>query len=396
MLSWVAEAVQVDISAGLAIGLLALIAVLPEYAVDFVFTIQGGEDFAAYGPSCVAPDAPPGTESSCGLALANMTGANRILVGVGWSMVVLLAAWRVHRNRIQEGSTRSARAPKDTSVALNRTDAVPLTFLAVATLYSLTLPLRQSITFVDTAILVGIFVLYTIRVARAPAGDPDLAGASAWIGEMPKTRRRLTCGGLFAFAAIVILLVAENFAHALVSTGTSLGVSQFLLVQWVAPLASEAPELLVAGLYAWRLKTTDALATLISSKVNQWTLLVGTLPIVFAIASKSASGLPIDALQREELLLTAAQSLFAVSLLLSLSITVRGALSLLGLFMAQFVLATVLPESVQGIELLVLSGVYLLLAVVNFVRQRDQLVVLVRDGVRTPYRDLADQRNASE
>jgi cation:H+ antiporter len=37
LLSWAAEVAQLDISAGLAIAVLALIAVLPEYAVDFVF-----------------------------------------------------------------------------------------------------------------------------------------------------------------------------------------------------------------------------------------------------------------------------------------------------------------------------------------------------------------------
>jgi cation:H+ antiporter len=87
------------------------------------------------------------------------------------------------------------------------------------------------------------------------------------------------------FAAAVILLFAEHFAEALVLSGEALGVSEFLLVQWIAPLASEAPELLIAGLYAWRLNTSAGLGTLVSSKVNQWTLLVGTLPIVFSIAA---------------------------------------------------------------------------------------------------------------
>ncbi|MCP2271237.1 cation:H+ antiporter [Actinokineospora diospyrosa] len=380
VLSWVAEAVQVDISPGLAITVLALIAVLPEYAVDFVFAYEGGHAFAEHGPACV----PPGStdESSCGLALANMTGANRILVGVGWAAVVLLAAWRIRRN----GQDK----PRKAGVTLERTDAVPLAFLGVATLYSLTLPLRHSITLIDAIVLVGIFILYAVRVAKAPPGDPDLEGVAKVLGEQPKVRRRLACAGLFAFAAAVILLVAENFAHALVETGTQVGISQFFLVQWLAPLASEAPELLVACLYAWRLKTTDALATLVSSKVNQWTLLVGTLPIVFAVASGSTSGLPIDAAQREELLLTAAQSLFAVSLLLSLTITVRGALVLFGLFVAQFVLAGVLPESVKGVELVALSIAYLGAAVVVTVRSRRDLITLARDGFRTPYRDLAD------
>jgi len=42
ILSWGAEAAQIDISAGLAVALLALIAVLPEYAVDFVFATRPG------------------------------------------------------------------------------------------------------------------------------------------------------------------------------------------------------------------------------------------------------------------------------------------------------------------------------------------------------------------
>jgi cation:H+ antiporter len=42
LLSWAAEVAQIDIAAGLALALLALIAVLPEYAVDFVFAWKAG------------------------------------------------------------------------------------------------------------------------------------------------------------------------------------------------------------------------------------------------------------------------------------------------------------------------------------------------------------------
>ncbi len=391
MLSWAAEAAQVDISAGLAIALLALVAVLPEYAVDFVFTIQGGNAYAQHGPTCL----PPGStqQSPCGLALANMTGANRILVGIGWALVVLLAAIRLRRDtrrgREAHGDGGTTRGTGRTvRVRLQRTDSVPLAFLLLATVYSLTLPLRVSITLVDLVVLVGIFVAYSVRVARAPAEDPELIGPSAWIGAMDGAPRRSWYVALFVVAAAVILLSAEHFADALVETGSEFGISQFFLVQWLAPLASEAPELLVAGLYAWRLKTTDALATLVSSKVNQWTLLVGTLPLVFALAAGSLHGLPIDAQQREELLLTAAQSLFAVALLVTLTITVRGALALVVLFAAQFVLDAVLNGVAQDLELLVLSGVYVLGAIVLFVRQRADLGELLNDGLRTPYSKL--------
>ena len=49
ILSWAAEVIQMDIAAGLALALLALIAILPEYAVDFVLTARAGQEFAETG-----------------------------------------------------------------------------------------------------------------------------------------------------------------------------------------------------------------------------------------------------------------------------------------------------------------------------------------------------------
>jgi cation:H+ antiporter len=382
ILAWAAEAAQVDVSAGLAVAVLALIAVLPEYAVDFVFTARGGEAVATYGPSC----RPPGTDTSdCSLALANMTGANRILVGVGWAVVVLIA-WRRMRARGDSPATA-------TRIVLGRPDSVAIAFLTLASLYCLVLPFKRTLTLADTVVLLAIFVAYSWRVSRAPAGEPDLVGPAAWVGGLPRRPRRLLVVAMFAAAAAVILLTAEHFAEALVATGAEFGISEFLLVQWLAPLASEAPELLVAGLYAWRLHTTEALGALVSSKVNQWTLLVGTLPIVFAVASGGRSGLPVEATQRDELLLTAAQSLLAVSLLLGRILTVRAALLLLGLFLAQFALSVVVPASWRGRELVILSVVYLVLAAATVARNRRFVLRLFRDGLVTPYRDLgADPR----
>ena len=312
ILSWAAEVAQLDVSAGLAIALLAFIAVLPEYAVDLVFAFKAGHAVAAYGAACRPPDGIG--ESPCSLALANMTGANRLLIGIGWSMVVFVAWFRAR-----------GRNQRLTGVVLDRSHAIELAFLALATAYSLTLPLKTTITLIDAAVLVGIFVLYTIRIASAPAEEPHLVGPARYLGTFADGPRRVVVGGLFLFAALLILLVAEPFAESLVGTGRELNVSEFLLVQWLAPLASEAPELLVAGLYAWRLNTNAGLGTLVSSKVNQWTLLVGTLPIVFAAASGTLRVLPVETRQREELLLTAAQSVFAVATLASLSISLREA-----------------------------------------------------------------------
>src|SRR3954447_19043803 len=95
LLSWAAEAAQLDISAGLAIAVLAFIAVLPEYAVDLVFARNGGNAYEKYGEAC--KEAGSNAESACSLALANMTGSNRLLIGVGWSLVVFIAWWRWRR-----------------------------------------------------------------------------------------------------------------------------------------------------------------------------------------------------------------------------------------------------------------------------------------------------------
>jgi cation:H+ antiporter len=383
VLSWAAEVAQLDIAAGLALAVLALIAVLPEYAVDFVFAWQGGHSVALYGPSC--PSAEAGLASPCSLALANMTGANRLLIGIGWSSVVFIAWYRSRRPRRD-----AAPAQPMSEIVLARTHAVEIAFLLVATAYSLTLPLKHSITLIDSAVLIGVFALYMIRLSRAPAEEPHLVGPARWIGTFRTRPRRITVVALFVWAAFVIVLCAEPFAHALVSAGRDYGISEFFLVQWLAPLASEAPEFIVAGLFAWRLQTDAALGALVSSKVNQWTLLVGSLPIVFAIASRSLHGLPIAGDQRLELLLTAAQSLFAVALIANLRMSVREAWWIFGLFFVQFLVSVFAGERHHDQVLIATSAVYLVVGAWLLIQHRSAVARLVRDGFRAPYDELTD------
>src|SRR5437764_7586820 len=187
LLSWAAEAAQLDISAGLAIAVLAFIAVLPEYAVDVVFAGKAGAAVAAHGASCVPPGS---TEASpCSLALANMTGSNRLLIGIGWSMVVFVAWWQWRR-----------RGQRRNEIRLERSHSVELAFLALATIYSLALPLRRTISLLDAVVLVSIFAAYTWRIARAPAEEPHLVGPARYIGRFSRTRRRATVGAMLAFS----------------------------------------------------------------------------------------------------------------------------------------------------------------------------------------------------
>ena len=368
LLAWGAEVLQLDVSRGLALAVLALIAVLPEYAVDFTFTYKAGSRPHKFAP----------------LALANMTGGNRLLIGVGWAVVVLIAARRIRSIARQEGHD----GPVDTDVHLDRAAAVEIVFLAMATLYSLTLCLKHRLTIFDAVILIALYLAYAVRISRAPATKPELVGPALLLGRLRTRTRRLAVGATLGYAALVIFLSAEPFAVSLVQTGRTFGISTFLLVQWLAPLASEAPELIVAGLFAWRLNTNAGLGTLVSSKVNQWTLLVGTLPIVFVVAGGVGRGLPLDSLQREELFLTAAQSAFAVAVLASRSINVREALALFGLFISQFVVGALLPAGLHHWERIGVGVIYLVLAAVMLVIQRRSIRPLVRDGLFLPVTDL--------
>ena len=133
---------------------------------------------------------------------------------------------------------------------------------------------------------------------------------------------------MFVFAAAVILLCAERFAHALVATGRDVGISEFFLVQWLAPLASEAPELLIARPVRVAAEhergPRDARLARRSTSGRCWSARCRS-------SSRSRAGglhgLPIDGAAARELFLTAAQSFFAVAILSNLSISVREAWS---------------------------------------------------------------------
>jgi cation:H+ antiporter len=315
VLSWAAELVQMDVSQALALALLALIAVLPEYAVDAVFAFQAGRDPVV---------------AQAGYAVANMTGANRLLIGLGWSSIVLVAWWR-----------RGAR-----SVVLERGQALEMSVLLAATVYALLIPFKGEINVLDTVVLLALFGAYTWATARAPAEEPELAGPAATLGRLPKLSRRGITAAMGVFAAYVIFISAEPFAHGLVESGRAFGIDEFLLVQWLAPLASEAPEFIVAMLFVWRGQAAAGMRTLVSSKVNQWTLLIATLPLVFSLGAGTLAGMPLVVRQQHELWLTAAQSLFAVVLISDFAMRRWEALALLVPFAAQLAL----PPTIGGVD----------------------------------------------
>ncbi|MBI4287191.1 MAG: sodium:calcium antiporter [Chloroflexi bacterium] len=304
LLAWAAEAAQKEISQALALAFLALIAVLPEYAVDLYFATAAARDpqYAHY-------------------AVANMTGANRLLIGVGWAAIVLLFWLRTRRRTVE----------------LEPTQTTELSYLIVAAAYAFFIPFKGSISLVDTAVLVTLFGFYLWSGYKAGAEEFEPEGPAATICSLPKAWRRVVTIMLFLFPAVVILSSAERFAEGLVHSGKNLGIDEFVLVQWVAPLASEAPEMIAVAIFALKGNGAAALGALVSSKVNQWTLLIGTLPIAYSIALGRIGALPLDGRQMEEVFLTAAQTAFAIALISRLKLTVRGAVALFVLFASQLV-----------------------------------------------------------
>lgn len=335
LLSWATELAERDIPQALAILVLALVSVLPEYAVDLHFAWTAGKD-PSYAP----------------YAVANMTGANRLLIGLGWAVVVLIYCWRARTDEL----------------VIHRRQKLEIRFLLWATAYSFLIPLTGTVNLIDAGVLLAIFFLYAWAAMGSESEEVELAGPPALIDrEFDDGGRRTWAVALFAFAAWGIFISAEPFAESLVMIGRSRAVDEFLLVQWVAPLASESPEFLIATLFAMRMRGSVGIGALISSKVNQWTLLVGAIPIAFSISSGGLHGLPLDARQTEELILTSTQSLLAAILICDLRFSRPEAVGLALLFGGQFLFTS---TEVRYLFIAVYLAVALLLLACSSERRR--------------------------
>ncbi|MGA7055068.1 MAG: sodium:proton exchanger, partial [Mycobacterium sp.] len=207
LLAWAAEAAQIDVSGGLAIAVLAVIAVLPEYAVDLYYAYVSGHvpEYTQY-------------------AAANMTGSNRLLMGLGWPVVVLVGI--VVARKLGTG--------KATGLALEPGNRLEIGFLLIAGLAAFLIPATGHIHLVLGVALLAWFGFYLYKLSHGDVEEPDLVGTAAALGHLPNRSRQITVVGLFTMSCVVILLCAAPFADNLVAAGTELGIDRFLLVQWLA------------------------------------------------------------------------------------------------------------------------------------------------------------------
>ncbi|NBW73018.1 MAG: sodium:proton exchanger [Microbacteriaceae bacterium] len=354
VLGWIGEAAELDLSGGLAVGILALVAILPEYVVSIYFSWASGTD----------PEMVP-------LATANLTGANRIVQGFGWPVVALIGYFSIRAIRARRKGHQTEFAIK-----LESDSRADLGFLIFASVVMLFVPLIASMHLLVGILLVVIYVVYLWRISGSSREEPELEGTAAHVGALPKLVRRIFIAVLLVLSATVIFLSAHPFADSLTGAGESLGIDKYILVQWLAPLASEAPEFTLAFLFAARGKAGAALAILISSKLNQWTLLAGSMPIAYVVGGGANAALPIDHRGAEELWLTTAQTLLGVAILLTLRWGVSASVLMLGLF-----LVSVVPDETFRNEL---GFVHLAIALVYFYINREKIVPTLKAPFRKP------------
>jgi len=327
LVAWGAEAAQFMMSQGLALAILAWLQTLPEFAVEAV----------------IAWDAGRNPERSH-LAIANLTGAIRLLLGLGWPMIYFVFAYF--------GRRRGEQAP---AIKLNPEHATEIVGLLPPLLYFIVIVIKQSINWIDAVVLLSLYVAYLWALLRLPPHEVEqLAEApkvSQWAYRQRGWRRQAAIGGLLAAGGFLLYVTAHPFLESMIALAAMLGVSQFVLVQWVAPFLSEFPEKVSAFLWARRVTHAPmALMNMVSSNINQWTVLAAMIPLVYGYSHYHHTGtwapFHFDAEQRLEIVLTLLQTALGIVVLANMEFDWFDASALFVLWLVQF-LAPHLREEVS-------------------------------------------------
>ena len=325
LIAWGAEAAQFLISQGLALAILAWLQTLPEFAVEAVIAWDAGRE-----------------PERAHLAIANLTGAIRLLLGLGWPMIYFVFAIS---GRTRAAGAAQHAAPLLPAIRLEREHALEIVGLVPPLLYFGVILLKQSLSWVDAVVLLALYVVYLWFLFRnAPRGAEHVADAPAvsrWAYRQPGWRRPLAIAGLLGGGGALLYVTAHPFLESMLAVAGLLGVSQFVLVQWVAPFLSEFPEKVSAFYWARRVSRAPmALMNMVSSNINQWTVLAAMIPIVYGYSSLRHHGVWLDfhfdGPQRLEILLTLLQSGLAMMVLANMEFDWRDATVLFVLWLVQF------------------------------------------------------------
>ena len=318
LVAWGAEAAQFLISQGLALAILAWLQTLPEFAVEAVIAWEAGRN-----------------PERAHLAVANLTGAIRLLLGLGWPMIYFVFAW----------SARRRGDPAHAPIKLQREHAIEVIGLIPPLLYFVVIVWKQTISWLDAVVLLALYVVYLLVLLRNPPHSVeelgDAAVVSRWAYRQRGWRQKAAIGALFAGGGFLLYVTAHPFLESMLAVAGLLGVSQFVLVQWVAPFLSEFPEKVSAFLWARRVTHAPmALMNMVSSNINQWTVLAAMIPLVYGYSHYHHTGtwadFRFDAAQRLEIILTLLQTGLGVVLLANMEFDWFDATALFVLWAVQF------------------------------------------------------------
>ena len=390
LLAWAAETAEKDVPRAFALAVLAVLAVAPEYAVGALYAWSAGAKGATVGqcanlsPEVIDRGATTLAKGchDANIAVANMTGANRLLIGIGWASIAVFSVLRAAQTGDPAVEHRSGWL-RD-RVRLDKDIATEIAFLFLATLWAFFVPLNGGIDALDMLVLVGLYISYIGIVLKADIEtEEEHIGVPGYLQEYRRKLRIPVVIGLFLFAGAMILTAVEPFATGLEHLGESIGIPSFFMIQWFAPLASESPELIVVAVLVWKVRSTAGFNTLISSKLNQWTLLIGTFALVYSLSLGQYGTLPFHAEQAAEIWVTAAQSFFAIAILVDFAISIREAVALFALFVTQVAIEFIFLKVWQPFPdpkfelLIVYTVIYLVLGLALFVRRRHRLRRLI-------------------
>ena len=351
LIAWAAEASESSISRGLALAIVAIVQTIPEYFVEGTIAWKAGKD-----PSWLHN------------VIANFTGANRLLTGFGWPLILLTLIVQRRRNGQQGAST----------IALRKEQSIEVVFMLGASLYYVWVLIEQELTLFDAIVWAGIFVAYMWMLARLPRGkegpEEPLLGPSLAIVQIKSTRKKTgAILGLFLFAGLTFVLITDSFVTSIQNLAQMFLVgllgsgAVFFTIQWIAPVLSEFPEKVTAFNWARQITLAPlALLNFISSSVNELTALVALIPAVYFVSSGGAGSIPLGQLQWIEIFLTMSQSLYACASLLDLKYDIQNALVLLVLW----VISTAVIET-----RLLVAILFLVFAAWETLRSRRHVVV---------------------
>lgn len=310
LIAWAAESSQFFIAQGFALAILAWLQTLPEFAVEAVLAWK----------------------QQVPLLMANLTGALRLLTGLAWPMIYFVAAFFYRRKH----GTPMRR------IQLEDEHCVEVVGLLAPLLYFFYVWGKSSLDLLDAAILIALYAAYLAVLSRMPPqeheGIQDLELIPRTIVTARRNRRVTAILGLFVIGGLLIYYCAEPFLGSLLAISLTLGIPSFVFVQWVAPFVSEFPEKVSAFYWARTIdRSSMALMNMVSSNINQWTLLAAMLPIVYSISRGTPSAIPFDSQQELELAMTLGQSLIGMLFLVNMELAWWEAGTLFGLWGIQFV-----------------------------------------------------------